>query len=114
MHSMTLIPAGKRRTLICKVEEIHTTLRKHLAKEEEQLLPLLLLHFSSAEQAELVAQFLYSIPLETVERVLSQLKPLIPRVCWLKLNHWGGQFMPMLVHMPCDSSARYFLSTAHR
>lgn len=47
------------RTLICKVEEIHTTLRKHLAKEEEQLLPLLLQHFSFAEQAELVAQFLY-------------------------------------------------------
>ena len=31
------------RTLICKVEEIHTTLRKHLAKEE-QLLPLLVQH----------------------------------------------------------------------
>lgn len=29
------------RKLICKVEEIHTTLRKHLAKEEAQLLPLL-------------------------------------------------------------------------
>ncbi|EFJ48814.1 hypothetical protein VOLCADRAFT_60154 [Volvox carteri f. nagariensis] len=70
---------GTIRALICKVEEIHTTLRKHLAKEEEQLLPLLLQHFSFAEQAELVAQFLYSIPLETVERVLSQLKPRIPR-----------------------------------
>ncbi|GIL78726.1 hypothetical protein Vretimale_373 [Volvox reticuliferus] len=70
---------GTIRALICKVEEIHTTLRKHLAKEEEQLLPLLLQHFSFAEQAELVAQFLYSIPLETVERVLSQLKPHIPR-----------------------------------
>ncbi|KXZ51428.1 hypothetical protein GPECTOR_12g390 [Gonium pectorale] len=70
---------GTIRTLICKVEEIHTTLRKHLAKEEEQLLPLLLQHFTFAEQAELVAQFLYSIPLETVERVLSQLKPRIPR-----------------------------------
>lgn len=68
------------RALICKVEEIHTTLRKHLAKEEEQLLPLLLQHFSFAEQAELVAQFLYSIPLETVERVLSNLKRRIPRV----------------------------------
>lgn len=30
------------RKLVCKVEEIHTTLRKHLAKEEAQLLPLLL------------------------------------------------------------------------
>lgn len=68
------------RTLVCKVEEIHTTLTKHLAKEEEQLLPLLLQHFTASEQAELVAQFLYSIPLETVERVLGQLKPRIPRV----------------------------------
>lgn len=62
------------------MEEVHTSLRKHLAKEEEQLLPLLLQHFTYAEQAELVVQFLYSIPLETVERVLSQLKPRIPRV----------------------------------
>ena len=50
-----------------QVEEIHTTLRKHLRKEEEQLLPLLLAHFSHGEQAELVAQFLCSIPLSTVE-----------------------------------------------
>lgn len=49
------------------MEEITTTLRKHLRKEEEQLLPLLLAHFSTAEQAELVAQFLCSIPLSTVE-----------------------------------------------
>ena len=32
------------------MEEIHTTLRKHLAKEEEQLFPLLLQHFTHAEQ----------------------------------------------------------------
>ena len=38
--------------LVCKVEEIHTTLRKHLAKEEEQLFPLLLCHFSHAEQVQ--------------------------------------------------------------
>lgn len=66
------------RELICKVAEIHITLRKHLAKEEAQLLPLLLQHFSAAEQAELVAQFLYCIPLDTVERVLSWLKPMVP------------------------------------
>ena len=35
---------------MCKVEEIHTTLRQHLAKEEGQLLPLLLAHFSHGEQ----------------------------------------------------------------
>jgi hypothetical protein len=66
------------RKLICKIEEIHITLRKHLAKEEAQLLPLLLQHFSHAEQAELVAQFMYCIPLDTVERVLSWLKPMVP------------------------------------
>ena len=38
------------RTLACKVEQIHTTLRKHLRKEEDQLLPLLLANFSTAEQ----------------------------------------------------------------
>ena len=85
---------------MCKVEEIHTTLRKHLAKEEEQLFPLLLQHFTHAEQvsvcwlhafvwcvqgltvaavqAELVAQFLCCIPLTTVDAVLGWLKPSVP------------------------------------
>lgn len=43
--------------LVCKVEEIHTTLRKHLAKEEEQLFPLLLRHFSHAEQVPTMSIF---------------------------------------------------------
>jgi hypothetical protein len=60
MHGRSGVPHAQ-------VEEIHTTLRKHLRKEEEQLLPLLLSHFSAGEQAELVAQFLCSIPLSTVE-----------------------------------------------
>lgn len=38
------------RQLECKIEEVHITLRKHLAKEEEQLFPLLLKHFTFAEQ----------------------------------------------------------------
>ena len=38
------------RALACKVEQIHTTLRKHLRKEEEQLLPLLLANFTTSEQ----------------------------------------------------------------
>jgi len=70
--------ASTVRQLVCKVEAIHTTLRKHLAKEEAQLLPLLLRHFSYPEQAELVAQFLYCIPLDTVERVVSWLRPAVP------------------------------------
>eukprot|EP00798_Chlamydomonas_sp_ICE-L_P000663 gene663-2098_t len=76
------------RELMCKGEEINTTLRRHLAKEEEQLLPLLLQHFSHSEQAELVAQFLYCIPLATVEKVLAWLKPTVPMVEQAQLlNH---------------------------
>ncbi len=53
--SMALRQDGKQRAatlrqLECKIEEVHTTLRKHLAKEEEQLFPLLLKHFTFAEQ----------------------------------------------------------------
>jgi iron-sulfur cluster repair protein YtfE (RIC family) len=70
--------AATVRQLVCKVEAIHTTLRKHLAKEEAQLLPLLLHHFTFPEQAELVAQFLYCIPLDTVERVVGWLRPAVP------------------------------------
>lgn len=70
--------AATLRQLECKIEEVHTTLKKHLAKEEEQLFPLLLKHFSFAEQAELVAQFLCCIPLATVEVVLAWLKPVVP------------------------------------
>lgn len=66
------------RQLACKVEEIHTTLRKHLAKEEEQLVPLLLQHFTFPEQAELVAQFLCCIPLVAVDAVLAWLRPTVP------------------------------------
>lgn len=78
------------RGLVCKVEEVHRTLKKHLAKEEEQLLPLLLLHFSFSEQAELVAQFLYCIPLATVERVLAWLKPTVPKVSHHAVNRGSG------------------------
>ena len=51
---------GRQRTatlrqLECKIEEVHTTLRKHLAKEEEQLFPLLLKHFTFAEQVNFPA-----------------------------------------------------------
>ena len=38
-----------------QVQEIHTTLHKHLAKEEEQLLPLLLQHFTHAEQVSWIS-----------------------------------------------------------
>jgi zinc finger protein-like protein len=61
-----------------KAEAVHTTLAKHLGKEEEQLVPLLLSHFSHKEQAELVAQFLCSIPLTAVQPVLKWLRAMVP------------------------------------
>ena len=47
--------AATLRQLECKIEEVHITLRKHLAKEEEQLFPLLLKHFTFAEQVDFPA-----------------------------------------------------------
>ena len=44
------------REFVCKVDEVSVTLRKHLRKEEEQLFPLVLSHFSFDEQAELVVR----------------------------------------------------------
>eukprot|EP00192_Tetraselmis_astigmatica_P000948 CAMPEP_0117679692 /NCGR_PEP_ID=MMETSP0804-20121206/17947_1 /TAXON_ID=1074897 /ORGANISM="Tetraselmis astigmatica, Strain CCMP880" /LENGTH=1249 /DNA_ID=CAMNT_0005489125 /DNA_START=485 /DNA_END=4234 /DNA_ORIENTATION=- len=75
-------PASERpqtvRHLLEKMEEIHITVRKHLAKEEEQLFPLLLQLFSHGEQATLVSEFLCSIPLAAVNKVLAWLKPNVP------------------------------------
>ncbi len=90
---------GVCRVLICKVEEIHRTLKKHLAKEEEQLLPLLLQHFSFPEQAGLVAQFLYCIPLAMVEKVLAWLKPNIPEV---RDQEWPYTELDTLAWQPCQ------------
>ena len=59
---------------VCKAAEVDVTLRKHLLKEEEQLFPLLLQHFTFAEQAELVVQFVCCIPILAVKSVLSWLK----------------------------------------
>lgn len=61
-----------------KAEAVHTTLAKHLSKEEKQLVPLLLAHFDHEEQSELVAQFLCCIPLAAVRPVLSWLKAMVP------------------------------------
>lgn len=56
-----------------KVEEVHTTLKKHLEKEEEQLLPLLQKHFSMEEQAGLVVQFFCCIPYSAIKPMLGWL-----------------------------------------
>ena len=65
--------------LVRKVEEVHTTLRQHLGKEEEQLLPLLLEHFSFDEQADLVLQFLCCIPYSAIKPMLKWLKHSVSR-----------------------------------
>ena len=59
---------------VCKAAEVDATLRKHLAKEEEQLFPLLLARFSHREQAELVVLFVCCIPVLAVRGVLAWLK----------------------------------------
>eukprot|EP00250_Pteridium_aquilinum_P020433 c24812_g1_i2 orf=124-4074(-) len=56
-----------RRELVCRTEAIQTTLCKHMSKEEEQVLPLLIQHFSIREQAGLVWQFMCSIPINLME-----------------------------------------------
>ena len=56
-----------------KVEEVDTTLRKHLDKEEAQLLPLLRGQFTIQEQSELVVQFMCCIPVSEMTRMLKWL-----------------------------------------
>ncbi len=56
-----------------KVEEVNTTLRKHLDKEEEQLLPLLRDQFTIQEQSDLVVQFMCCIPVSDMTRMLKWL-----------------------------------------
>lgn len=59
-----------RRDLICCTEAIQTTLCKHMAKEEEQVFPLLIEHLSYEEQSGLVWQFICSIPVNLMENFL--------------------------------------------
>ncbi|CAM6094029.1 unnamed protein product [Calypogeia fissa] len=63
-------PMELRRELICCTEAIQTTLCQHFSKEEEQVFPLLMHHFSFEEQADLVWQFLCSIPVNLMEKFL--------------------------------------------
>jgi zinc finger-like protein len=56
-----------------KVEEVNTTLRKHLEKEEEQLMPMLRDQFTIPEQSDLVMQFLCCVPISGMTRMLKWL-----------------------------------------
>jgi len=81
MQLLTSLPSSESnllttlRELACKVEEVSTTIRQHLEKEEEQLFPLLCEHFTYTEQASLIAQFLFCIPLTTVQSFLDWIQP---------------------------------------
>ena len=68
------------RDVVLRIEAVHTTIGNHFAKEEMFLLPLLLEHFDFVEQAELVAQFLCSIPLHSVQHILRWVKQTAPQV----------------------------------
>ncbi|CAI5481068.1 unnamed protein product [Closterium sp. Yama58-4] len=56
--------------LICCTEALLTVLVQHLSKEEEQVFPLLVEHFDAVEQANLVWQFLCSMPIKLMEDCL--------------------------------------------
>ncbi|XP_054820881.1 zinc finger protein BRUTUS-like isoform X2 [Prosopis cineraria] len=49
---------------------LQTSVSQHMAKEEEQVFPLLIKNFSADEQASLVWQFLCSIPVNTMTEFL--------------------------------------------
>eukprot|EP00850_Spirogloea_muscicola_P007468 SM000038S14281 [mRNA] locus=s38:50774:57040:+ [translate_table: standard] len=68
------------RQLVCATEALQTTLRQHLFKEEQQVFPLLMENFSAAEQADLVWQFMCSIPVSLIEECLPWIKSFLSEV----------------------------------
>ncbi|XP_006654746.2 zinc finger protein BRUTUS-like isoform X1 [Oryza brachyantha] len=61
---------GLRRELASCTGAIQTFITQHMSKEEEQVFPLLVKKFSNEEQADLVWQFLCSIPLNMMSEFL--------------------------------------------
>ncbi|KAI8103324.1 hypothetical protein M9435_004663 [Picochlorum sp. BPE23] len=74
-----------------KVEEVHTTLTKHLEKEGEQILPLLQNNFSINEQAGLAVQFLCCIPYSAVKPMLQWLLGSLSKEDMRKLSNQMAQ-----------------------
>ncbi|CAM6015632.1 unnamed protein product [Sphagnum balticum] len=64
------VPLNLRRELLSCTEALQTILCQHLSKEEEQVFPLLMEHFTFDEQAALVWQFMCSIPVNLMEKFL--------------------------------------------
>ncbi|KAJ6822284.1 zinc finger protein BRUTUS [Iris pallida] len=66
-----------RRELASCTGAIQTSLSQHMSKEEEQVFPLLIEKFSFEEQADLVWQFLCSIPVNMMAKFLPWLSSCI-------------------------------------
>ena len=88
------------RELACKVEEVRTTIQKHLDKEEQQLFPLLLEHFTHTEQALMIAEFLFCIPMTMVGRFLN----------WIQPSHMTEERLELAAHMRSAVSDRLLLA----
>ncbi|KAI4324659.1 hypothetical protein MLD38_030126 [Melastoma candidum] len=73
---------------------LHTSISQHLAKEEEQVFPLLIEKFSFEEQASLVWQFLCSIPVNMMAEFLPWLSSSISRDEYLDLSKCLGRIVP--------------------
>jgi hypothetical protein len=73
------VPLNLRRELLSCTEALQTILCQHLSKEEEQVFPLLMEHFTFDEQAALVWQFMCSIPVNLMEKFLPWLASCLSR-----------------------------------
>ncbi|KAI4331498.1 hypothetical protein MLD38_029683 [Melastoma candidum] len=73
---------------------LHTSISQHLAKEEEQVFPLLIEKFSFEEQASLVWQFLCSIPVNMMAEFLPWLSSSISSDEYLDLSKCLGRIVP--------------------
>ena len=73
LRSSTIPSISSIRNFVVKAEQVHTTVTLHLAKEEEQLLPLLIRHIAPAEQARLIAHFFDCVPVGEAPAVFSWL-----------------------------------------
>eukprot|EP00899_Mesostigma_viride_P010207 jgi/Mesvir1/19188/Mv11510-RA.1 len=74
--------------LACTTSAVQASLKQHLAKEEEQVFPLIIKHFSREEQARLVWQVMSSIPLSIYRLALLWMgQVLSPRELQLLQRH---------------------------
>ncbi|KAL5748875.1 hypothetical protein ACOSP7_025918 [Xanthoceras sorbifolium] len=73
---------------------LQTSINKHMAKEEEQVFPLLIEKFSLEEQASLVWQFLCSIPVNMMAEFLSWLSSSVSPDEYQVMRKWLNKIVP--------------------